>query len=405
MTTPQRASLFAAAGLALVVLLAWLGGVRIGKTTTPRSAAGGVEKFATSTAPHASLPAPGSAIEFDSLLALARSDLAAFTAWLAKHTAALAPEQRRLFLLELMRRWLAEWQAGAPGGIRDAFQRLAATEPETAGQLVALLPSVPLRHVLVEELIAAWAAADPDAAERWIATLDNANDRSHGLTALAETRLRADPAAAFAWANARLENPENPAIAQDFTLGFAATDPARTAQWAAALPEGDVKKQATVTLAAAWADTDAPRASQWAATLPPGAARDDAVTALGQVWSSLAPEEAVRWFGAQTFTSPDARFLAYRDFSQTLTVADAQAAERWIATLTEPDLADAALAGAAEATFDEAPDRAVLTAQKIKDVVTRATTVEELMKVWREDDPEAAESFAATHMAKPAKKP
>ncbi len=404
MTFPQRASLLAIVSLVLAGLGFWFTGTRGGRTAGSRPETDASRTTTSSAAAHAALPAPGSAIEFDSLLRLARSDLAAFTDWLARHVAALTPEQRTAFLRELMRRWLAEWQAGAPGGIRDAFHRLAETAPATAGQLVALLPSVPLRHILVEDLVAAWAAADPDAAERWIDTLTDGNDRSHGLTSLAEARLRRDPAAAMQWANARLENPTNPAIVQDFTLGFAAVDPVRTAQWAAALPEGDLKKQATVTLAATWADKDAAKASQWAASLAQSAARDDAVTAVGQVWSGLAPAEAARWFDTQTFTSPDARFLAVRDFSESLIVADPEAGQRWIDSIKDPEIADAALSGAADATYDENPEQALLTALKIKDPVSRATAMGELMKVWREDDPEAAEKFAAVHMAKQTKK-
>lgn len=397
---PLTLAVIAVAGLGV-----WFGVHREQKTGIARPTAGDVEVNSTTAKDRVGLPTPGSAVEFDSLLALARGDLAAFTEWLAQHVAALTPDKRTAFLRELLRRWQTEWQANAPGGIRDAFHRLADTAPEVAGKLVAMLPSLPLRHLLVEDLIAAWGAREPLAAERWIDALDNANDRSHGLTSLASARLRTDAAAAMQWANARLENPTNPAIVQDFTLGFAEVDPVRTAQWATALPEGALKTQATVTLATAWADKDAPKAGQWAATLPQSAARDDAVTVVGQVWTGTAPEEAVRWFGAQTFTSEDARFLAFHDFSQALTDADPDASQRWIDSLKEPATADAALAGAADATYDDNPERALLTAMKIKDTVTRATTVGELMKTWREEDADAAEKFATVHMPTVTKKP
>lgn len=404
MPAPRRLLPLALAALALGGLGVWLSVSVVAKKRSAAPVARSIAtQLGTTTTPHATLPAPGSAIEFNSLLALARTDLAAFTDWLEKHAAALPPQQRLLFLRELMRRWLAEWQSGDPG-IEEAFRRLAATSPETAGRLVALLPSVPLRHIMVEELIAAWGAADPDAAERWLATLDNGNDRSHGFTALAEARLRRDPAAAMQWANERLATTTNPAMVQDFALGFAAADPARTAEWAAAMPEGELKNQATVILAATWADTDTTKASQWATALPPSGARDDAVTAIGQIWSGTEPAEAIRWFETQNFTSPDARSEGYRHFSEALTAGDPEAGQRWIDSLTDPTLADAALAGAADITYADNPEQAVLTAMKIQDIVSRATLVGELMNDWREDDPDAAEKFAAVHMA-PQKKP
>lgn len=355
---------------------------------------------AASTATEAliALPAPGSAIEFDSLLRAARGDLAAFTEWLEKHLAALTPEQRTAFLRELMRRWTVEWR-GADSGFAAAFRRFLSTAPQTAGKLVALLPSVPLRHLLVQELMRSWGARDPDSAERWIDTLREADDRSHALTALSEARLRSDPTAAMQWASARLQKAGDPGIVQDLTLGFAAADPKLAAHWTASLEAGAARDQATVTLATAWADRDAPTASQWAGSLAPSAARDDALTVVGQVWTSTAPEEAIRWFGTQTFTSPGARSLAFRDFSTALMDAEPEAAERWLGTIADPVAADAALTGAAEALYDESPERAAQTALKIQDPVSRTTALGDLMKQWREDDPEQAEKWAAEHLA------
>jgi len=363
----------------------------------------GVEAGASRGEGDALLPAPGGAVRFDALALAARRDLAGFAAWLGKHLALLTPEQRTAFLREWMRRWTAEWNGGE-SELARAFHRLAADSPAIAGQLVALLPSVPLRHVLVQDLVRSWGASDPTAAERWIATLREADDRSHALTALAEARLSRDPAAAMQWATARLQGTDQPAIVQDLTAGFAASDPRLAAAWTATLDAGAVKDKATVTLATVWADRDATKAGEWAAGLAPGAARDDAVTVVGQVWAGAAPEEAIRWFAAQNFTSPEARALAFRDFSEALTIAEPEASERWIASLTDPAAADAALAGAAEATYDESPERAALTALKIQDLVSRTTAVGDVMKAWREDDPDAAEKFAAEHLVKPKSK-
>lgn len=351
----------------------------------------------------AGLPKPGSAIEFDLLLAAARRDLSAFTAWLEKHLAALGSEQRIAFLRELMRRWTAEWRAG-DSTFQASFRQLAATSPETAGKLVLMLPSVPLRHLLVQELVRSWATRDPAAVERWIETLREADDRSHALTALAEARLFGDPNGAMEWASARLRTTQQPAIVQDLILGFAAADPARAAQWATSLEAGAVRDQATVTLATAWADRDPSKAGQWAVSLPQSAARDDAVTVVGQVWTGTAPDEAIRWFAAQSFTSPDARALAFRDFSSALVDAEPETAERWLGTIADPAAADAALAGAAEAFYDASPERALKTAMRIRDQVARTTAMGDVMHAWREDDPDAAAEAEARLLAK-AKKP
>ncbi len=345
------------------------------------------------------LPTPGAAIDFDRLLAAARGDLAAFTAWLEKHLAALPPDQREAFLRELMRRWLAEWQT-KDSAFAAAFRRLMEVAPETAGKLVALLPSVPLRHLMVQEFVRSWAARDPEAAERWMQTIREADDRSHALVALAEARLRREPGAALAWASERLRATDNPGIVQDLILGFAGADPSLAAQWTAGMEAGDVKNKATVTLATTWADRDAVKAGQWAASLAPGAARDDAVTVVGQVWTGNAPEEAIRWFAGQAFTSASARALGYHDFGNALAAADPDLADRWLASIEDPALADAALAGAADVFYDDDPAKAALTALKIKDPVARTTALGDVMNAWRDDDEEAANRFTAEHLEK-----
>jgi len=348
------------------------------------------------------LPRPGSAVEFDVLLTAARGDLATFTDWLEKHLAALSPEQRTSFLRELVRRWTTEWR-DTNSGFAAAFRALTKTAPATAGKFVGLLPSVPLRHLLVQELVRSWGAQDPETAERWIATLREADDRSHALAALAEARLHRDPAAAMQWASAQLQKTDNPGIVQEFIVGFAAADPQLAANWTASLEAGAVKDKATVTLATTWADRDATKASQWATSLTPSSARDDAVTVVGQVWTGTAPDEAIRWFDTQTFTSPNARVLAFRDFSSALTDVEAEVAERWIATISDPAAADAALSGAAESLYVESPEQALKTALKIQDAVSRTVAIGDIMNTWREDDPEAAAEAEARLLPKAKK--
>lgn len=348
------------------------------------------------------LPRPGSAVEFDTLLVAARGDLATFTAWLEKHLETLSPEQRTSFLRELVRRWTAEWRDGG-SGFAAAFRELTKATPAMAGKFVGLLPSVPLRQLLVQELVRSWGAQDPETAERWIATLREADDRSHALAALAEARLHSDSAAAMQWASAHLQKTDNPGIVQELIVGFAAADPQLAANWTASMEAGAVKDKATVTLATTWADRDATKASQWAASLAQSSARDDAVTVVGQVWTGTAPEEAIRWFDTQTFTSPNARALAFRDFSSALTDVEPEAAERWIGTITDATAADAARSGAAESLYTENPEQALKTALKIQDLISRTVAIGEIMNTWREDDPEAASEAEARLLPKAKK--
>ncbi|MEQ1861179.1 MAG: hypothetical protein ABMA13_14755, partial [Chthoniobacteraceae bacterium] len=137
----------------------------------------------------------------------------------------------------------------------------------------------------------------------------------------------------------------------------------------------------------------------------PTTARDDALTVVGQLWTGTAPDEAIRWFAAQTFTSDDARMLSFRDFSTALTDAEPEVAERWIASLTDPAAADAALGGAIEALFDESPERALKTAMRIKDTVSRTIAIGDVLREWRDTEPDAAAEAEARLLPKPAKKP
>lgn len=348
-------------------------------------------------------PTPGSAVSFDDLLAQAARDLTGFTAWLRQHLAALTPDQRTEFLRELARRWTDEWWNGGP--FASAFRALVASDPVTASQLLDLFPTVAVRDVLIETLVASWAAKDPVAVERWMATISDGDDRATARRSLAEARLRRNPAEAMQWASERLAAAGDPAIVQELVLGFAAADPRAAVAWTESLEKGTVKSRATVSLASAWAATDGAAASQWATTLPQSEMRDDAVTAVAQIWGATKPQQAIAYFGQLQFTDAGARNAAYRDFAETLSLADADTALQWAEKLPAAADSDAALAGIAQGLFEEDPARAFGLTLRIKDAVARASASGEIMEQWRSVDAEAAEHAAAAASAARKKAP
>lgn len=137
---------------------------------------------------------------------------------------------------------------------------------------------------------------------------------------------------------------------------WAEVNPRAAAAWVQDQPPTWERRRLTDSLAVAWMQAEPQAAADWWTLQQPGA---DTRLKIINVWAHRDPSAAGRWLGAQP-AGPESD-LARMTFARQIAEIDPPAAVAWAQTLADPAL--------------------------------RASTLQHVLTLWRERDPQAAEAF------------
>lgn len=251
------------------------------------------------------------------------------------------------------------------GKFRDAMEGAMATltrkDPDTAFELLSRFDQPSLdneRSKLVERLV----LQDPQKAIETAGKFTSAGRSPDVFASLVSTWLRKDEAAAIAWAEA-YHGPGELGVKDVLIRRTASTDPRKAAADFSGLGTRTENLSHTGhVIAGKLAEVDLPATGDWVKSLPAGGARNAAEDAMLDVWLRKDPLGASSWI--REMPAGENRDGASVALIRSITRRAPKEALEWAASLSDPD--------------------------------ARNTLRAEVLKDWREQDPEAAEEAVKT---------
>lgn len=140
-----------------------------------------------------------------------------------------------------------------------------------------------------------WSARDPNAAWQWATSLP-LDARGAAIQRVAERLAASSPDSALQLVNTLPAGFERAEAMGPLAQRWAQTQPTRTADWVGSLRDEAERSNAASGLVAAWMQSDPLNTSRWVSGLAPGQTRDTAVAAMVHSQSLRNdPEAATRW--------------------------------------------------------------------------------------------------------------
>jgi len=273
---------------------------------------------------------------------------------------------------------------------------LAAMDPAKAAAWLSNSDSPILRQpwmsgLLAQSVAEQWARQDPDAALEWAATLDP-DQRVGAYSGIINNIMESDPQRAAALAMT-LDSSDRPKLLGQIAEAWAARDPAEAVAWANSLTGGDREGSLQEALGS-WAVSDPSQAAAYVDQLPEQE-RSSYVRDVVRNWSEQAPADAAAWLGSQPEGEGRAGAMGYLMWNWT--TRDPEAAANWLGEQPAGPSYDEGVTGLAKAAahaYDD-PSTAVNWASTIENQDLRESMTQHTLGVWRRQNEEAAQSWAA----------
>jgi len=228
-----------------------------------------------------------------------------------------------------------------------------------------------LDDVLLTALVRGWYAAEGGAngLQAHIAGLPPGLMRQRLLSQTIRLRIRAEgPDAVVAWAESYPADDDNlkHAIYRLMAANLVAHDFEAGMQWCNRHCDGPYGENLRGIIARGWTSTDGAAAIAWVAERPPGRDRNFDLRQTFSRWSNRDTAAAMAWAAAQTATEPPPEWMIpiFPVYARMLAHENPTAALKW--------------------------------AGYLPDDLEREIVTTDVVRIWLEDDPEAAESWLAT---------
>ncbi|MCH2065001.1 MAG: hypothetical protein MK194_14905 [Roseibacillus sp.] len=273
---------------------------------------------------------------------------------------------------------------------------LAAMDPAKAASWLSNSDNPVLRQpwmssFLTQSVAEQWARQDPDAALEWASTLDP-EQQVGAYSGIINNILESDPQRAAALAMT-LDSSDRPKLLGQIAEAWAAQDPAEAVAWANSLTGGDREGSLQEALGS-WAASAPAEAARYVDQLPEQE-RSSYVRDVVRNWSEQAPADAAAWLESQP--EGEGRAGAMGHLMWNWTTRDPEAAADWLGEQPAGPSYDEGVTGLAKAAahaYDD-PSTAVNWASTIENQDLRDSMTRHTLGVWRRQNEEAAQSWAA----------
>ncbi|HUE41322.1 MAG TPA: hypothetical protein VMO75_05275 [Chthoniobacterales bacterium] len=284
------------------------------------------------------------------------------------------------------------------------FRKLAATavvnsaSPSAAAELIAYLSEHPDKDLLDEcknrflnPLISNWSALDPEAASKFMDELgDTKNDlNSTARDSIAYNWGTLDPTAALEWVK-KQDGKDFIALNslyEEVIRGWCFKDIFAASAYVAEHTDNSGAGYAASSVVETMFGRDADNAMNWVTGLPAGTARNQAEHKIATLWADKDPASGARWLG--TLPEKEQSNLIENIVPKWI-AQNSSEAFRWISTTTG-EVHDEAVIAAMNAN-ESYPDSLSLVSQ-INDPERRNTEIENNIRNWAYNEPQAAEAW------------
>lgn len=242
-----------------------------------------------------------------------------------------------------------------------------------------------MRTEALEALIETWVAISPVDAADWAGSLPSGDFRDDAMSSLMFHWGQASPAEAAAWmARTGVDDPE---AASTLACRWAATDPSSAASWATGLKDSEMRVTAIAGIAGAWAERSPAAAADWVSHLPQ-AEKESAAATLTAAWSATEPAAAAAWLARQADANQETQTTALAVLAANWGEQSPGAASRFLNSLPEGAVRDAAASQFAIAAAPAAPAEALAWAMNLPDPEERNQVVTSATENWYDGAPE-----------------
>ncbi|MDB6133903.1 MAG: hypothetical protein JWM59_2146 [Verrucomicrobiales bacterium] len=270
------------------------------------------------------------------------------------------------------------------GSLPDISRAFLDSPHYKAALSVAGMPDGPTRAEAMEALIETWAASAPEDAADWAGTLPAGNFRDDALSAVMFHWGLSAPADAASWlARTGVDDPEAASV---LAGQWAAQDAASAAVWSEKLTDPVLRQDAINAVAGAWGARTPEAAAVWVTGLP--AAGKAAAVPLVAAWAQTSPEAAAAWLARQQDAGQESQTAAVAVLATTWAEKNPGAASRFVNSLPEGPVREAASSQFAVAAAPTAPAEALTWAMNLTDPVQRNQVVADAAQSWYEGAPE-----------------
>lgn len=271
------------------------------------------------------------------------------------------------------------------GSLPDLSRAFLDSPHYKAALSVAGMPDGPTRAEAMEALIETWAASAPKDAADWAASLPAGSFRDDALSAVMFHWGLSAPADAAGWmARTGVDDPEAGSV---LAGRWAAQDTASAAVWSEKLTDPVLRQDAINAVAGAWAERAPDAAAAWVSGLP-AADKTAATAALVAAWAQTSPEAAADWLARQQDAGQESQTSAVAVLITNWAEKNPGAASRFVNSLPEGPVREAASSQFAVAAAPSAPAEALTWAMNLTDPVQRNQVVADAAERWYDGAPE-----------------
>jgi len=233
----------------------------------------------------------------------------------------------------------------------------------------------------------AWASQDAEAALSWASSLPGDFQRS--VDAVISEIAKSDPQEAVRLAGS-LESGGSLQTREAIALQWGATDYAAADAWIRTLPAKDQERLRSRAISAL-SLTDPQAAAMAFDGMRDGAGKERGVADLVRNWAAKDFQEAERWLSAQQ--SDTVKKAGIESLIAEVSTTDPAAARSLLDSVAPGIVKDGALASYIRSSAPDRPESLLVLVDSISNDADRWQTLAWVMSRWKEEDPQAAESY------------
>lgn len=240
--------------------------------------------------------------------------------------------------------------------VRSALSNMAMNQsPEEAIALANELLPRQARASVMESVYVWWVMQEPQAARAWLNQLTDASLKRSLEQSEISSLIHNNPHEAI---RKILEKPQLMAQNSHMFSRLAQSDPRAAVEAVMKLPEGRSRNNAIASLASGWAESEPEAAIQWLRQLPPGTARNEAFQRALYSQARQDPQRAIETASTELSAGWERTNLINNAVSNWFHT-DPVAAEKWVNSLSDPELRNNAKGALISALAEQDPHEAI----------------------------------------------
>ena len=306
----------------------------------------------------------------------------------------------------LLTRWTQEDPNAALAGLEELppeerggaathiLSSIASVDPQMAAQWLAepdnLTNQDSIGETLATLIAREWAHQDSAAAEQWAQSLSK-NQRRGAMNGIIDTLLSTDPGAAANFVTNMDDSSERRSAADKVAEAWAQRDPLLAIEWAQGLNANE-RTGALEAALGSWAQSSPVEAALFIDELPQAQRTENQVSRVAHEWSLRDPASAAEWLGNQ----PDdgGKVNSIWEVMSRWMRADPEAASTWLSQQPRGQSYDNGADSLVVAIYESDPVAAIQWTATISDRSNRSVRIEDILKSWHGNAPEAAQAWA-----------